>query len=65
MKRYGKANHKYRKNFNQTLSSNYLMYLEASHLYCWAMSQHLPEKDLTSINIPVHLKENNTSDYYQ
>ena len=65
IKRYAKANNKYMKNFDKTKPSNYLMYLDANNLYGWAMSQQLPEKDFTFINIPENLKENNSLDYYQ
>ena len=45
MKRYSIANNKYMKNFNETHSSNQLIYLDANILYGWTMSQNLPEKD--------------------
>ena len=40
--RYGKANNKYRKEYNEKAPSKYIMYLDANNLYGWAMSQHLP-----------------------
>ena len=40
--RYGKANNKYMKEYNEKAPSKYIMYLDANHLYGWAMSQYLP-----------------------
>ena len=40
--RYGKANNKYMKEYDETASSKYIMYLDANDLYGWAMSQYLP-----------------------
>ena len=40
--RYGKANNKYIKEYNQESHSKYVMYLDANNLYGWAMSQYLP-----------------------
>ena len=54
--RYAKANNKYMKNYNKSIESLYQMYLDASNLYGWAMSQKLPvngfkwENDLSRFN---------------
>ena len=40
--RYGKANNKHMKKYNERAPSKYIMYLDANNLYGWAMSQYLP-----------------------
>ena len=40
--RYGEANIKYMKTYNEKAPSKYIMYLDANNLYGWAMSQFLP-----------------------
>ena len=57
--RYGNANNKYMKEYDEKAPSKYIMYLEANNLYGWAMSQYLPtgnfkwmtDKEISKINL--------------
>ena len=47
--RDAKANDKYMKNYNKSIDSSYIKYLDANNLYGWAMSQKLPVNDFKSV----------------
>ena len=57
--RYGNANNKYMKEYDEKAPSKYIMYLYANNLYGWAMSQYLPtgnfkwmtDKEISKINL--------------
>ena len=57
--RYGKANNKYMKEYDEKVPSRYIMYLDANNLCGWAMSQYLPtggfrwmtEKQINNIDL--------------
>ena len=54
--RYAEANNKYMKNYNKSIESSYLMYLDTNNMYGWKMSKKLPingfkwENDLSRFN---------------
>ena len=62
--RYGKANNKYMKEYDDKTPSKYIMYLDANNLYGWAMSQYLPtggfrwltEKQIDNTNLAKYEK---------
>ena len=67
--RYGKANNKYMKEYDEKAPSKYIMYLDANNLYGWAMSQYLPtggfrwmsEKQINNLDLAKY-KENSKKD---
>ena len=50
-KRYACANNKYMETFEETKSSTFIQYLDATNLYGWAMSQKLPTKGFNWIDV--------------
>ena len=40
--RYTKANNKYMKNYDKSIESSYISFLDANNLYAWVMSQNYP-----------------------
>ena len=63
--RYGNANNKYMKEYNEKAPSKYIMYLDANNLYGWAMSQYLPtgnfkwmaDKEISKIDLGKYKKD--------
>ena len=66
--RYGKANNKYMKEYNEKAPSKYIMYLDANNLYGWAMSEYLPtggfrwltEKEINNIELAKYKEDSKT-----
>ena len=48
--RYAKANNKYLKYYDKNIISSYIMYLDATNLYGWTMSQKLSVNDFKWVN---------------
>ena len=44
--RYGNANNKYMKEYDEKAPSKYICYLDVNNLYDWAISQYLPTGNL-------------------
>ena len=48
--KYAKANNQYMKNYDNSIESSYLSYLDANNLYGWAMFQKLPVNSFKWVN---------------
>ena len=48
--RHTKANDKNMKNYDKSIESSYLIYLDASNVYGWSMSQKLPVNGFKWVN---------------
>ncbi|KAL9979362.1 hypothetical protein ACROYT_G017015 [Oculina patagonica] len=65
--RYGIANNKYMKKYDENSASKYIMYLDANNLYGWAMSQYLPtggfrwltQKQIDETNLAKYKEDSN------
>ena len=57
--RYGSANNKYMKEYNEKAPSKYIMYLDTNNLYGWAMSQYLPTGNFESVTNKFDLSKYN------
>ena len=63
--RYGKANNKYIKEYDEKAPSKYIMYLDANNLYGWAVSRYLPtgnfkwmtDKEISEIDLGKYKKD--------
>ena len=67
--RYGKANNRYMKEYDEKALTKYIMYLDANNLYGWAMSQYLPtggfrwmtEKQIDKIDLAKYKEDSKKS----
>ena len=57
--RYGSANNKYMKEYNEKAPSKYITYLNANNLYGWAMSQYLPTGNFEWVTDQFDLSKHN------
>ena len=55
--RYAKANNKYMENYDEKEEYSFLEYLDANHLYEWAMEQNLPVDGFKWVNDVLRVDE--------
>ena len=60
--RYGKANNKYMKSYDEKAPSKYIMYQDANNLYGYSMSQYLPTGGFKWLS-PKHIEKINLGKY--
>ena len=63
VKRYANPNNKYMKNYVKKIESSYLIYLDATHLYGWAMSQKLTVNGFMWYNYFLEFTKDFTKNY--
>ena len=63
--RYAEANNKYIKNYDKSIESSYLMYLDTNNLYGWEMSKKLPVNGFKWENDPSKFNENFIKNYIE
>ena len=63
--RYAKANNKYMKNYDKSIESSFIEYLDANNLYGWAMSQKLPVNGFKWVKNLSQFNESFVRNYYE
>ena len=61
--KYANANSKYMKNYDKSIGSSYLIYLDVNNLYGWAISQKVPINDFKWVTNLSRFNENFIKSY--